>query len=126
MADAVATKVHDQGALVVVNATNTSDGTGESAVKKVDASDLGAASLAIRKIKWSTRGMGVNVLFDATTDANAFSIPADDNDEITFEPPLRNPVASGATGDIMFTTVGHTAGDFYAVQLELVKTALVA
>ena len=126
MADAVTSKVYDTGAVVIGTFTNLSDGTGEAAVKKLDASDVSAASLAIKRISWSTSGMSVRVLFDATTDDFAFQCPTDDANEMVFEPPLRNPVSSGATGDINLTTVGHTSGDAYAIQIECVKTALVA
>lgn len=126
MADAVTSKLHDVGGLIYGIFTNLSDGTGESAVKKVDASDQNAAGLAIRRLKWSTKGMGVTILFDATTDDVAFNVPADDTAEMIFEPPLRNPVSSGATGDILFTTVGHTSGDSYVIEAEFVKTRLVA
>ena len=76
MADAVATQtIQDGSRSAVFKFTNVSDGTGESAVVKIDVSTLSAdpvtgkacTSVEIEKIWYSTIGMGVQILFDATT-----------------------------------------------------------
>lgn len=124
MADTVASQtLSDDGNLVVMYFTNQSDGTGESGVLKVDVSALKDAptGVAIRAIRGSAVGMSVKILWDANTPTLAALVAADHDTEQVFEPPLRNNAGTGKTGDIKFTTVGHSSGDAYAVYLELVK-----
>ena len=76
MADAVATQtILDGPKYAVLKFTNISDGTGESAVTKVDVSGLSTSAngstctgVTIQKIWWQCAGMRVNILFDATSD----------------------------------------------------------
>lgn len=124
MADAVTTQELSQlGAEWVHKFTNVSDGTGESAVLKVDVSGLTGGGVTtsrvqITKIIWSCAGMGVNILWDADTDVLAWALPTDTSGAIDFGiGPLKDPGATGATGDIKFTTVGHSSGDTYCVVL---------
>jgi len=120
MADAVASQTILNGAEIVMKFTNISDGTGESAVVKVDVSALpGApAGVALQKIVFSTAGMGVDILWDATTDVLAWHVPMDQSGVIDFGPAgITNNSGAGKTGDIMFTTVGHTAADRYSIML---------
>jgi|TARA_R100001039_G_C1769652_1_gene62117 hypothetical protein len=132
MADAVtATTVIDGARTAVIYCTNTSDGTGESAVTKVDVSGLsslqnGTACTGVRleKIVFSNVGMGVKLLWDATADVIAAELPADYSDTLDYSDisGLPNVAASGGkTGDIQFTTVGHTSGDTYSVVLYCLK-----
>ena len=133
MADAVtATTVNDGPKKAVIYCTNTSDGTGESAVTKVDVSALaslqdGTACTGVRieKIIFSTVGMGVKLLWDASTDVIAAELPADYSDTLDYSDisGLPNVAASGGnTGDIQFTTVGHSSGDTYSVVLYCLKS----
>ena len=128
MADAVpTTSVVDGPRTAVIYCTNTSDGTGESAVTKVDVSALstspeGAACTGVRlqRVIFSTVGLGVKILWDATTDVIAAELPADYADTLDYSniSGLPNVAASGGnTGDIKFTTVGHSNGDTYSVVL---------
>lgn len=122
MADAVATQVlADSSTRMVVKLTNISDGTGEAAVKKVDASDYAASAFWIERIDYATSGMAVRILWDATTDVMAWAIPQDVMGTMVFEPPLVSDAGSGVTGDVLLTTVGHTAGDSYSLILRLRK-----
>jgi|TARA_R110002020_G_scaffold5781_2_gene23664 hypothetical protein len=132
MADAVtATSVIDGPRTAVVYCTNTSDGTGESAVTKVDVSALssrqdGTACTGVRlqKIVFTNVGMGVKVLWNASTNVIAAQLPADYSDTLDYSDisGLPNVAASGGkTGDIKFTTVGHTSGDTYSVVLYCLK-----
>jgi hypothetical protein len=77
MADAVTSQtLFDDGGHVVVHLTNVSDGTGESAVIKVDASPLiggGTMRYALEAIAWATVGMGFNLLWDGTADVLFFT-----------------------------------------------------
>ena len=133
MADAVtATTINDGPKKAVIYCTNTSDGTGESAVTKVDVSALaslqdGTACTGVRieKIIFSTVGMGVKLLWDASTDVIAAELPADYSDTLDYSDisGLPNVAASGGkTGDIQFTTVGHSSGDTYSVVLYCLKS----
>ena len=126
MVDAVTSQTLLDGARnAVMKFTNISDGTGESAVTKVDVSALsGAPSTArINKMTVATFGMGVDILWDATADVLAFHVPADTVEEFDFSKfgGIQNNSGSGKTGDIKFTTVGHSAADRYTIVLELVK-----
>jgi len=132
MADAVtATTVIDGDRTAVIYCTNTSDGTGESAVVKVDVSALssrqdGTACTGVRleRIVFSNVGMGVKLLWDASTDVIAVQLPADYSDTLNYSDinGLPNVAASGGkTGDIQLTTVGHTSGDTYSVVVYCIK-----
>lgn len=125
MADAVASQTIVNGTRnVVMKFTNVSDGTGESAVKKVDASDLGATVLRIDRVHFSTSGMAVRILWDATTDVDALVLAADQTGclDFTVFGGLQNNAGAGITGDINFTTIGHSSGDVYSIVLEMSKT----
>ena len=82
MADAVASQTIQDGLkTAVLKFTNISDGTGESAVAKVDVSALGAdasgracTDATIEKIWWQCTGMKVSILFDDRQDSNFFNI----------------------------------------------------
>lgn len=125
MADAVTTQTLRQTLGDWVMAfTNVSDGTGEAAVTKVDVSTLTGAAATSRVqiigLWWSTCGMGVQLLWDATTDVLAWALPADTSGYICFEPGgIINNAGSGNTGDIKLTTVGHSSGDTYNIVLHL-------
>lgn len=130
MADAVATQIlFESASELVVKFTNISDGVGESAVTKIDVSALtpACAEVTIDKIKYATDGMAVRVLWDATADVVAWLIPANQHGcfDFTKSPPggLPNDAGTGKTGDVQFTTVGHTAGDTYSIILHCRKRA---
>tara|TARA_R110000824_G_scaffold5397_1_gene25007 strand:- start:3855 stop:4259 length:405 start_codon:yes stop_codon:yes gene_type:complete len=132
MADAVTSQTIQDGARhVIMSFTNVSDGTGESAVKKVDVSALGSdpvtgtacSGVAIQSIWFSTMGMSVKLLWDADADVLAFHLPADYADSLDMSEftGLKNNAGTGVTGDIMLTTVGHSSGDAYTVILKMTK-----
>jgi len=132
MADAVtATTIIDGARTAVIYCTNTSDASGEAAVVKVDVSALsslqdGTACTGVRlqKIIFSNVGMGVKILWDASTDVIAAQLPADYSDTLNYSDISGLPnvaAAGGKTGDIQFTTVGHTSGDTYSVVLYCLK-----
>lgn len=124
MADTVSTKVIINNTVdYVVQLMNRSDGTGESAVVKIDKSTLtgpgGAepSSLRIRKIKYDCNGMGVDLFWDHTSDVKFASLGSghgcfDYNDVGGL-----TDTGSGDTGDVLLTTAGHTAGDSYMIIL---------
>jgi hypothetical protein len=132
MADAVTTQtILDGDRLVIQKFTNISDGVGEAAVVKVDVSALakntnGSActGVKINKIWAQTYGMGVDILWDATTDVVADTIPADVMYKMCFSDfgGISNNAGAGKTGDVLFSTVGAAAGDRYTIILECIKT----
>ena len=134
MADTVTSQTIVNGpSKLIMKFTNTSDGTGESAVQKVDVSSFtvgnrldGTTSttcseVSIDKIWYNNSGMSVKLLWDASTDVEAIHLK-DSHGEFDFTGfgGLRNN-ASSPTGDIMFTTVSHSNTDFYWVVLEMTK-----
>jgi hypothetical protein len=126
MADAVASQTLIDGIRNVVQKfTNASDGTGESAVVKVDVSALNGAPPRVRLMRahYSTAGMAIRLLWDATTDVTIFEVGPDQTGCLDFTAfgGLYNNAGTGVTGDIMLTTIGHTAGDSYTLVLEMVK-----
>lgn len=126
MADTVTTQTILDGPRNCVMAfTNISDGTGENAVKKVDIAALSGSPTRVKleRIEYSAAGMGVDILWDATTDVLAFHVPANTAGEIDFrrEGRVPNPKTSGWTGHINFTTVDAANGDRYSVVLHMTK-----
>ena len=131
MADTVTSQtIQDGERVAVLKFTNVSDGTGESAVKKVDVSALttnsageSCTSVSISRIYWATRGMAVDIEFDATTNVIAIPLPADSTGDEYYDifTGIPNNAGSGVTGDIDFTTVGHSSGDAYSIILVLNK-----
>lgn len=128
MADAVSTHVlHESATRYIAKFSNVSDGTGESDVVKVDVSGLtpAAAQVDILGLWFSTDGMAVRIEWDATTDTVAWLVPANQTGYLDFTRlfpgGIRNDAGSGITGDILFTTVGHTSGDTYSIILDCKK-----
>ena len=128
MADAVTSQtLVDGDRNLVMKFTNVSDGTGEAAVLKVDVSGLsgfgGWSKVRIDRIIAHTSGMAVNILWDATTDVTCFVIGQDACMEHDFRSfgGLTNNAGAGVTGDINFTTIGHTANDTYSIILHMTK-----
>jgi len=131
MADLVAsTIIQDGQRLAVMRFTNVSDGSGESAVVKVDASALEAmangntsTNLKIMKCWWTVSGMDVDLLWDASTNIHALSLTSDGAGFLDFSSfgGIPNTSGGGKTGDVLFTTRGHTNLDTYTIILELQK-----
>jgi len=130
MADAVTSQtLIDQDRVAIMKFTNISDGTGESAVLKVDVSALSApagkvcSGVSIVRIYASTEGMGVDVLWDATTDVIAMTLGPDQFYEYGFDDfgGIWNNSGAGKTGDIRFTTIGAASGDRYTIILYMTK-----
>ena len=133
MADAVATQTISDGAkYATFKFTNVSDGTGESAVTKIDVSALAPKStdaspctgVRLAKIVYSTFGMSVKLLWDATTNTICWDLNSDytTDEDFTEFGGIRNTAASGGkTGDILLTTTGASSGDSYVIVLTLFK-----
>lgn len=130
MADAVNSQtLFDGDSQAVMKFNNVSDGTGETAVLKVDVSALKAnyagkacTGVNIRRIEASVNGMSVNILWDATTDVSAFIVsPGMYTFNFDTTAILGNNAGAGKTGDINFTTIGATSGDTYSITLQMIK-----
>jgi hypothetical protein len=131
MADAVTTQtIIDGERNCVMKFTNVSDGTGESAVAKVDVSALAsnAAGVAcsevrIMRVSHAIVGMSVQMFLDATSNVLLMELAESSNGHMDFKDfgGLPNNAGSGKTGDILFTTKGHSSGDTYSITLEMVK-----
>ena len=133
MADTVTSQtIQDGERVAVLKFTNVSDGTGESAVKKVDVSTLaknanGAAcnSVSLLECWWVIQGITVMVEADASTDIIMMHMAADDIGYQDFSKfgGLPSTVEYGSTtGDVMFTTTGLGAvGDTYNIILRMKK-----
>ena len=129
MADAVTSQTIADGAkYAIMKFTNISDGTGESAVTKVDVSALESTGgltctgVSIEKIWWQCIGMKVSILWDASTDVIAMQLgenQSGQHDYSSFGGITNN--ASSPTGDVNFTTVGHSSADTYTIILKLRK-----
>lgn len=130
MADAVTSQIiFDGSKRAIMKFTNISDGTGETGVIKVDVSALTSfngtpcSSVSIERIEAVTIGMGVDILWDATTDVLCMTLGSDSffGFDFTRFSGLLNNAGAGKNGDILFTTIGATAGDRYTIVLELLK-----
>ncbi len=111
-----------------------SDGTEETGTVIYDSSVLATARgvadplmCKIRKIKYATSignalDANIKLLFDATTDVLATSIPLNHEGEMDFTNigNLKNTAGTGITGDILITTTGLVSGD--SITLELLVT----
>lgn len=131
MADAVTSQtIIDGERNCVMKFTNVSDGTGESAVAKVDVSALSANSegtacsgVRIVRVSHAIVGMSVQLFFNANTNVLIMELAESSNGHMDFRDfgGLPNNAGSGKTGDILFTTKGHSSGDTYSITLEMVK-----
>ena len=131
MADVVTSQtIFDGEREAVMKFTNVSDGTGETAVLKVDVSALSPSAfgnacdgVTLDRIHASINGMSVSLLWDATADVPAVILAPG---MYTFDHGKRiqlpNNASTGKTGDILFTTIGASAGDTYSIVLEMVKS----
>ena len=129
MADAVTSQtIQDSERKAVLKYTNVSDGTGESAVVKVDVSALASnasgtacTGVTVAQIWWQCVGMGVELLFDATANVLVIGLSPDSAGYHDYTPFTGIPNNAGKTGDILFTTIGASNTDTYTVILELIK-----
>lgn len=127
MADTVDSLVMNNGPRnYIIRLTNVSDGTGESAVVKIDKSTLTDANgnepggMTIKEIWYSIQGFSsVRLFWDHTTD-----------DEIVVLAPgngylgrsmLKDPKSAGDTGDVLLTTAGAVSGATYNILIWAVK-----
>ena len=132
MADAVSsTTIIDGTHRAVIQLTNLSDGTGESAVTKVDVRGLNAkadgtacSGVTLEKVHHSVTGFTqVQLFWDASTDTIALALAESSNGHMDFSEfgGIKNTSGSGKTGDINLTTIGAANLDTYVIILDLLK-----
>ena len=131
MADAVTSQtLHDGDRKVVMKFTNISDGSGESAVAKVDVSALSAlpdgtacSGVTIEEIWWQCIGMKVSLFWDASSNVIIMQLGENQSGHHDFRDfgGLTNNAGGGKTGDVLFTTVGHSSADTYSIILSMRK-----
>ncbi len=107
--------------------SGSSDGTGETAVQKIDISAIAMAATKVRikKLIWACDGMTAEILFDHSTDDSAIVCSGNGEFNETDEAPIIDPGSSGGTGDILLTTrvPATTVGHGYTIYIEIAKVA---
>jgi hypothetical protein len=106
--------------------TNQSDGTGESAVKKVDLSEFRLANgdtpvrLTVTSMNWDVRGFNyVTLEWDHATN-EVIGVLSGQGHTNFGGVGLQDPKDSGdVSGDIVLTTDGAADGDAYQIELHL-------
>lgn len=124
MADTVTSQtIFDGAGYAVLKFTNTSDGTGEAAVLKVDVSALAGSpsAVSIQKVHYSVNGMVATLLWDATSDVRILDLAGDGMFDFTGFGGLPNNGGAGVTGNILLTTTGASVGDSYSLIVEVKK-----
>ena len=131
MADAVTSQtiLDDGGKNLIMKFTNISDGTGESAVAKIDVSALTSSAITgqacnrvvLNKIWFSNVGMGFSLYWNATSNMFICQAPKDWTDTWDFTQSsqnlhgIPNNAGTGINGDLLLTTNDHTSGDTYSI-----------
>ena len=125
MADTVTTQTiaDTSGVKFVAKLTNLSDGSGETLVKKIDASELtfmsedGNRSIArvYYSINTSDRKSGVEILWDGATNATALFLSG--QGFMDFRPDGNSipNYATTPTGDVLLSTKNFASGDNYTI-----------
>jgi len=131
MADAVTSQtIQDGPRNAIMKFTNVSDGSGESAVAKVDVSALAAnaegiacSEVRVMRVSHAIVGMSVQLFFNASTNVLLMELAESSNGHMDFKDfsGIPNNAGSGKNGDILFTTKGHSSGDTYSIILEMIK-----
>jgi len=128
MADTVTTQTiaDTSGVKFVAKLTNLSDGSGETLVKKIDASELtfmsedGNRSIArvYYSINTSDRKSGVEILWDGATNATALFLSGQGFMDFRTD---GNSIPNNAitpTGDVLLSTKNFASGDNYTIIVE--------
>lgn len=134
MADLVNVQTIADGARnLIMKFTNISDTTGESAVTKITVSSLGknpdgrpCADLVLQKVDGYNSGVGLDILWDATTPLLCLALPTNEAYKMDFteQGGLPNNAVTGKTGNVKFSTRPSstvTSGATYSVVLHFSK-----
>lgn len=124
MADTVDSVILHRGTeKYAIRLTNISDGTGESAVVKLDksaiASTLGItepAKFIVQELYWNVQGFSsVRLHFDHDTDDELDVLSGNGYRPYEEFGGLVDPGSTGGTGDILLTTAGAVSGATYDI-----------
>jgi hypothetical protein len=128
MADTVTTQTiaDTSGVKFVAKLTNLSDGSGETLVKKIDASELtfmsedGNRSIArvYYSINTSDRKSGVEILWDGVTNATALFLSGQGFMDFRTDGNSIPNNATTPTGDVLLSTKNFASGDNYTIIVE--------
>ena len=128
MADTVTTQTiaDTSGVKFVAKLTNFSDGTRETLVKKVDASELtfmsedGNRTIArvYYSINTSDRKSGVEILWDGVTNATALFLSGQGFMDLRTDGNSIPNNATTPTGDVLLSTKNFANGDNYTIIVE--------
>ena len=128
MADTVTSQTiaDTSGVKFVTKLTNFSDGTGETLVKKVDASELTFmtedGNRKISKIWYSintnNNKAGVEIIWDGTTNASALFLSGNGYWDLRTAGNEVGNNATTPTGDVLLSTKNFVTGDNYTLILE--------
>ena len=113
------------GSKTVMKFTNLSDGSGESLVQKMDASELNHASSSTKiarvvyNINCNSGNGAVEILFDGATNATGLVLSGAGTMDLQTPAIQIANNATTPTGDILFSTKNFVSGDSYSIILEL-------
>jgi hypothetical protein len=109
---------------------NLSDGTGESDAIKLNRSDFRGVQgdpctkIGIKKISYACYGMSVQLEWDMNPQQLVTLLPENTNGCIKgpFYPDVTDDTTygEGETGDLLLTTIGHTANDSYVITMDII------
>ena len=128
MADVVTsqTLVDTSGTKTVMKFTNMCDGSGETLVTKMDASELNFmtedGNRTIAKLYWSINTSnsrsGVEIIWDGATNATAVFLSGNGNWDLRTDGNEITNNATTPTGDVLFSTKDFANGDNYTIIVE--------
>ena len=128
MADTVTTQTiaDTSGVKFVAKLTNLSDGSGETLVKKIDASELtfmsedGNRTIArvYYSINTSDRKSGVEIIWDGETNATALFLSGQGFMDFRTDGNGISNNATTPTGDVLLSTKNFASGDNYTIIVE--------
>lgn len=130
MADTVNTTVLNDGPRnFIVLLQSVSDGTGETAVTKVNISAFrgpsgatAATDFSVKNISWSIQGMNfVQLLFNADTNDEIITLSEGVGYDDFAGSHIPDPNTAGSNGDILLTTNGAANNGSYSIVLHLIK-----
>ena len=124
MADTVtSTIIQDGHRNVIVRLTGLSDGTGETAVVKVNILDLDPMPdrLAVESIVYDLSGMQATLLWEGTPNKTIATISSGQGDMCFEDIGGLSYSGPGQTGNILLTTISAGSNDTYTIVLNLRK-----
>lgn len=129
MANAITRQVLSNGLKnYIVRYTITGDGSGEETASRINnvSGDMGTDN-KIWKIEAVLHGFDAQVLWDATTDVVACSLPTEVDCHLSFvkQGGIINNAGTGKTGDLLLATAGLGAGDYGTIVVHVKKKSLV-